>query len=231
VWRHQQLVHRLALPVGGCAIVTIERTRYFTGQLLDEDDLAGEQLYFREKLRRHNRMLHGWGIVSGLAVRADPGGGELTVEPGYALDPYGDEIVVSDAVTVDLHSEDDDGNAVAPCSQHDDHGRKRIRKRRLPERPLYVGIRYAECASRPVPVAESVEYSRTRESFAIKLLTKLPASYRRRRPHGQQRSHSPAEPWVILAEVALDLDLKVSNVDCNAHERRVAARRDGQSTS
>jgi hypothetical protein len=68
-----------------------------------------------------------------------------------------------------------------------------------------------------------VEYSRTRESFAVKLLTKLPASYLRPRPRAQQAKDSLAEPWVILAEVALDLDLRVSNVDCRTHERRVAA--------
>ena len=207
--------------------MTIERNRYFTGQLLDEADLTLEQLYFREKVRRHNRLLHGWGIVSGLDVRSGPADGEVTVEPGYALDHHGDEIVVADAVIVDLLCEDDDGNAVAPCPQPDDHERKRVRKRRSPGRPLYLAIRYAECASRPVPVGESVEYSRTRESFAVKLLTKLPASYRRRRPGGQQNSDSLAEPWVILAAVALDLDLKVSNVDCHTHERRVAAPRDG----
>jgi hypothetical protein len=203
--------------------VTIERPRYFTGQLLDEADLTQEQHYFREKLRRHNRMLHGWGIVSGLAVRPGPTVSELTVEPGYALDGYGDEIVVADPVTVDLLSEDGDGNAVAPCPRPDDHQRKRVRKKRLPKRPLYLAIRYAECASRPVPVGDSVEYSRTRESFAVKLLTKLPASYRRLQPGAQQAGDSLAEPWVILAEVALDLDLRVSNVDCRAHERRVAA--------
>jgi hypothetical protein len=207
--------------------VTIERTRYFTGQLLDEADLMQEQRYFREKVRRHNRMLHGWGIVSGLEVRPGPADGEVTVEPGYALDRYGDEIVVADAVIVDLLREDDAGNAVAPCPHPDDHERKRVRKRRSPARPLYLAIRYAECASRPVPGGESVEYSRTRESFAVKLLTKLPASYRRRRPRGRQDSDSLAEPWVILAEVALDLDRKVSNVDCHTHERRVAAPPDG----
>jgi hypothetical protein len=203
--------------------VTIERTRFFTGQLLDEADLTEEQLYFREKLRRHNRMLHGWGIVSGLGVRPGPADSELTVEPGYALDGYGDEIVVADAVIVDLLSEDDDGNAVTPCQRPDDHERKRLRKRRSPERPLYLAIRYAECASRPVPLGESVEYSRTRESFAVRLLTKLPASYRRRGPRGQQASDPLADPWVILAEVVLDLDLKVSNVDRHTHDRRVAA--------
>ena len=199
--------------------MTIERTRYFAGQLLGEADLTQEQLYFREKLRRHNRMLHGWGIVSGLGVRPGPADGEVTVEPGYALDGYGDEIVVAEAVIVDLLSEDGDGNAVAPCPQPGDHERKRVRKRRSPGRPLYLAVRYAECASRPVPVGESVEYSRTGESFAVELLTKLPGSYRR----GRLNSDSLAEPWVILAELALDLDMKVSNVDCHTHERRVAA--------
>jgi hypothetical protein len=207
--------------------VTVERNRYFAGQLLSEADLTQEQLYLREKARRHNRMLHGWGIVSGLGVRPGPADYELTVEPGYALDPCGDEIVVADAVIVDLRTEDDDGNAVSPCPQPDDHERELVRKKRSPEQPLYLAIRYAECASRPVPGGESVEYSRTRESFAVKLLTKLPASYRRRRPRGRQDSDSLAEPWVILAEVALDLDRKVSNVDCHTHERRVAAPPDG----
>ena len=203
--------------------MTTERTRFFTGQLLNEADLTQEQSYFREKARRHNRMLHGWGIVSGLAVRPGPADSELTIEAGYALDRYGDEIVVAEAVTVDLLTEDEDGNAVAPCPQPDDHDRKRVRKRRSSERPLYLAIRYAECASRPVPVGESVEYSRTRESFAVKLLTKLPASYRRLRPRRQQNRESLADSWVILAEVALDLDRKVSNIDCRTHERRVAA--------
>ena len=45
-------------------------------------------------------MLHGWGIVSGLGIR--PTDSELTIEAGYALDRYGDEIVVAEAVTVDL---------------------------------------------------------------------------------------------------------------------------------
>ena len=164
--------------------MTIERTRYFAGQLLDEADLTQEQLYLREKLRRHNRLLHGWGIVSGLGVRPGPADGEVTVEPGYALDGYGDEIVVADAVIVDLLSEDGDGNAVAPCPQPA-ITIERVRKRRSPGRPLYLAVRYAECASRPVPVGESVEYSRTRESFAVKLLTKLPASYRRRHAAGR----------------------------------------------
>jgi hypothetical protein len=204
--------------------VTIERTRYFTGQVLGEADLTQEQLYFREKARRHNRMLHGWGIVCGLCIRPGPAGGELTVEPGYALDPYGNEIVVEDNVTVDLCSEDDDGNAVSPCPQPDDDQRERVRRERSPGRPLYLAIRYAECATRPVPVGESVEYSRMRESFAVKVLMELPTSYRRHPPSHESDSHSCpdslAEPWVILAEVVLDSNLKASKVDCHTHQRR-----------
>lgn len=203
--------------------MTIERTRYFAGQLLNEADLAQEQLYLREKARRHNRMLHGWGVVAGLGVRQGPEGGALTVEPGYALDPCGDEIVVADPVLVDLHSEDGDGNAVSPCPQPDGRERRRIRKKRSSEQTLYLAIRYAECATRPVPVGDSVEYSRTRESFAVKLLTKLPASHRRRSPRDKQhsRAESRAEPWVVLAVIALDSDLEISKVDCDI-ERRVA---------
>jgi hypothetical protein len=204
--------------------VTLERIRYFAGQLLGEADLTQEQLYFREKARRHNRMLHGWGIVCGLAVRPGPASHELTVEPGHALDPNGDEIVVADDVIVDLRSEDDDGNAVSPCPQPE---RKRVRRKRSPNQHLYLAIRYAECATRPVPAGESVEYSRMRESFAMKLLARLPPSYRRSRPPVKPESHpcpdSPAEPWVILAEVALDSNLEVSHVDCHSHERRVTA--------
>ena len=203
--------------------MTIERTRYFAGQLLDAADLTQEQLYLREKARRHNRMLHGWGVVTGLGVRKGPEAGGLTIEPGYALDPCGDEIVVADPVPVDLRSEDDDGNAVSPCPQPDGRERKRVRRKRSSEQPFYLAIRYAECATRPVPAGDSVEYSRTRESFAVKLLTKLPASYRRRRPRGNQHSRpeSRAEPWVVLAVVAFDSDLQVSKIDCDISRRVV----------
>lgn len=50
----------------------LTRPRYFNGQLLTADDLQAEQNYFREKLRRHNRCLHGWGVVRGLEVTQDP---------------------------------------------------------------------------------------------------------------------------------------------------------------
>jgi hypothetical protein len=206
--------------------VTIERTRYYTGQLLDESDLTQEQRYFREKARRHNRLLHGWGVVCGLHVRPGSAGSTLTVEPGYALDPHGDEILVEHEVTVELFSEDRHGNAVSPCPDADEG--RRVRKKRSPGRPLYLAIRYAECATRPVPVGETREFSRIRESFVVKVLTELPPRDHRRRPSRSPASHpcpeSPAEPWVILAEIALGANLKVSKVDCHI-QRRVGTTR------
>jgi hypothetical protein len=47
------------------------RNNYFPGQLLTADDLARDQKYFRERLRRHNVAL-GFGVVSGLAIEALP---------------------------------------------------------------------------------------------------------------------------------------------------------------
>ncbi len=76
----------------------LKRPNYFSGQILDADTLTAEQSYHREKLRRHNRALLGYGVVSGLAVRVtettDPGGGRVMVDPGYAIDPDGEEISV-----------------------------------------------------------------------------------------------------------------------------------------
>jgi hypothetical protein len=44
------------------------RLRYFYGQMLGAADFQAEQDYFREKLKLHNRCLHGYGVVCGLEV-------------------------------------------------------------------------------------------------------------------------------------------------------------------
>jgi hypothetical protein len=76
----------------------LQRVNYFAGQLLSAKDFVDEQDYFRARLRRRNRLLHGAGIVSGLAISVPPGNGSqgwsVVVEPGLALDPRGEEIEV-----------------------------------------------------------------------------------------------------------------------------------------
>ncbi len=72
----------------------MERTSFYAGQLLTAEDFTREQDYFRSKLKRHNRILHGFGVVSGLRVSVT--GGKVQVEPGFALDCAGNEIAVKE---------------------------------------------------------------------------------------------------------------------------------------
>ncbi len=74
----------------------LRRVRYFSGQLLDADDLRTEQGYLLDRLGRRNRLLYGAGVVDGLEVAvADGGDGpHVVVAPGLAFDPRGREIFV-----------------------------------------------------------------------------------------------------------------------------------------
>jgi hypothetical protein len=70
----------------------LTRPRFFSGKLITPEDLELEQQYFREKLKRHNRSLHGFGIVSGFKVTTKSG--QIIVEPGLALDCEGNELAI-----------------------------------------------------------------------------------------------------------------------------------------
>jgi hypothetical protein len=69
------------------------RPKYFTGQLLTEEDFTAEQSYFLDGRRSDNRHLHGRGVVCGLRVTPSGGGG-VVIGPGLAIDGVGREIVV-----------------------------------------------------------------------------------------------------------------------------------------
>jgi hypothetical protein len=82
---------------GRCPDQTLVRNRYAYGQLLSVDDLNREQEYNRSKHRRHNRLLHGFGVVNGLDVGVESGSpGDLivAVTPGVAIDANGEELVL-----------------------------------------------------------------------------------------------------------------------------------------
>ena len=86
----------------GDAAGALQRVNYFSGMLLGVDDFRAEQNYFRTRLNRHNRLLHGSGIASGLAVTVEDGtngpnglnGPQVSIAPGFALDRHGNEICV-----------------------------------------------------------------------------------------------------------------------------------------
>jgi hypothetical protein len=84
-------------------IVPNKRLKYFTHQFLREQDFEAEQAYHIAMRRLHNRSVHGWGIVDGLAVHKKSDN-EIAVEPGIALDGQGREIVLTERVTRNLSS-------------------------------------------------------------------------------------------------------------------------------
>ena len=90
-------------PCSTCGMLEcLCRPRFFAGQVLTADDLNRLDYYIRAKHRLHNRQLHGWGVVNGLEVTCDACGPGVVVGCGYALNPCGDDIVVCDAVVVDV---------------------------------------------------------------------------------------------------------------------------------
>lgn len=86
-----------------CPDGTLTRNRFFTGKVLTTDDLELDQDYHRTRHRRHNRLLHGVGIVRGLGVGLEPhaGGGDpaIVVSAGVAISPDGEELVVCEPVS------------------------------------------------------------------------------------------------------------------------------------
>lgn len=79
------------------------RPRFFAGQLLTDGDLNRLNHYIIEKNKLHNRYLYGWGVVCGLEVVCDPCSG-VTVNPGYALSPCGEDVIVCQKQSVDVCS-------------------------------------------------------------------------------------------------------------------------------
>lgn len=81
----------------------LERINFFNGRLLTADDLTQEQTYDRGQRCRHNQLLHGAGIVYGLDVSVDSNhSGAIRVEPGLALDCFGNEICIPEPVQLQL---------------------------------------------------------------------------------------------------------------------------------
>jgi hypothetical protein len=210
--------NRVELRLPDCFDSGLLRPRYFARQLLTEHDMKAEQDYFREKQRRHNRFLHGWGCVCGLEVVpastvAAPF--RVRIESGYALGPFGDEIFLADSFFLDL-AQCGPGTATDPCEPS-----VLRRPTSATGQQVFVVIRYAECLARPVRVMpagcacdeEACEYSRIRDSFQIECLTELPPSHQP--PPGPtlcetiQGQHlpvcppCPTEPWVVLAQIEL----------------------------
>src|SRR6266852_6373346 len=94
-------------PKGCCCpvclgLTTLDQPLWGAGQVLMAADLTSLQNYFKAKNRLHNRYLHGWGVVCGLEVVCNDCDGYVTIRPGYAIDPCGNDIIVADCTAFDV---------------------------------------------------------------------------------------------------------------------------------
>ena len=79
---------------------SLVRPRFFSGKKLDAADFAQEQSYILERFKRHNRSLHGFGIVFGLKVTSERG--VIAVSEGMALDCEGNELIIASRQSLSL---------------------------------------------------------------------------------------------------------------------------------
>lgn len=95
----------MAGPSGAFGESPLERPNWFEGRPVTAAGLDEQQLLFRERQRRQNRLLHGWGIVTGLSVCVSVDHAlTLIVDPGFALDAAGNEILVAEHTVIDARA-------------------------------------------------------------------------------------------------------------------------------
>ncbi|CAG0963532.1 MAG: hypothetical protein OIN86_10610 [Candidatus Methanoperedens sp.] len=85
-----------------CEYNDFKRGKYFHGMLMTDRDFTEEQRYHVEKMKLHNRMLHGRGVVRGLGMRSNSDEKSIIIDPGLALDCSGNEIFVCRKYELDL---------------------------------------------------------------------------------------------------------------------------------
>lgn len=224
-----------------------ELPRYYPRQLITPDDLTLEQNYFRDRLRRHNRLLHGWGVVCGALVcpvtTKDANGvvsvalWQVQVQPGYILGPYGDEIVLDCPRTVDLRTRGISGVSGDPCVDVPDPWCSQVTVAREPG-TLYIAVKYKQSMTRPVRVQpigcgcddSSCECSRWHDGYEIGVLTCCPTEGEVPPKPGDLISGDvpscpdcPPQPWVVLASVQVEADGTLILIDNCACRRLVAS--------
>jgi hypothetical protein len=216
-------------PAATTAHDGLARVRFYPRQLLEAEDLRQEQAYHRERMRRHNRYLHGWGVVAGCQVQAEPTTErpwQVRICPGYLLTPQGDDILIRQPATFDIAdctlSGGDPCAFARPCPP--------VSRRALVARTLYLAVRYIECEGRPVRLPGDrcgcgcgdggggggghvrCEYSRIQDGFELCCLSDLPSTHLAADPECDALcqgtllpfdADAAVDPWVVLATVSL----------------------------
>lgn len=175
---------------------------YHFGMLLGVEDFRAEQGFHVGRLRRHQRLLHGAGVVAGYPVDFNAELFDLRVGGGYAIDALGRDLLLEVTQCVNLplwwekHAKDED---------FDD-----IENPKDATFDLEVVVCYATCLDRPVPAiaepcagdAADIAHSRLCETVTLSLLrhktTATPAI-------AEHRYHL-LRLWLGLDSIAVDAE-------------------------
>jgi len=197
-----------------------ERLNYFFGKLLTVRDFQDEQKYFNEKRWLLNRYTIGWGVLCGLKVKAGESQNDkpsVIVQPGLAIDCYGNEIFVGKDTRYELE-------IILPADGEADY---------------YLAIRYKECMSEPVPAptppcdgtAEECNYGRVREMYELTHLKEADLPEVEKFSNGCNElikdqcydyvntcpSRSKYE-WIVLAKITVDKN-GIIHIDNRSHRK------------
>jgi hypothetical protein len=215
-----------------------ERPRYYARQLVTPDDMTLEQDYFRARLRRHNRYLHGWGVVCGAEVVEATKAWKVIVKAGFVLGPYGDEIFIESDQCVDVRK-----RCVPPESPDDEECLEaQPAPADVDTEDQWLAIRYLEKKTRLVKVPlggcgcedSSCEHTRFQDHYEICVIDHCPESHQN--PPGRSSlgggpgnsSEAPdcpecqEEPWVVLSGFTVDEAGKVTLSQCDCRRQVLA---------
>jgi hypothetical protein len=180
-----------------CESTVLCRPRYFPRQLITPEEMILEAQYFRDKLRHHNRLMHGWGVVCGAGVCRVPKSDQpesqqaktgpeyepwkVLVKPGYILGPCGDEIIIECNQIKDLRKQGVTSVSSEPCPEEVDPWCSDP-ETTPHEHTIYVAVKYQEIMTRPIRVQPvgcgcddtPCEYSRWCDGYEIGILDACP---------------------------------------------------------
>ncbi len=214
-----------------------ERPRYFARQLVTPDDMTLEQDYFRARLRRHNRYLHGWGVVCGAEVVESTKPWKVIVKPGYVLGPYGDEIFIEHDQCIDVRK-----RCVTPETPDDEECiEANPVAADVDDEDQWLAIRYIEKKTRLVKVPlggcgcedSSCEHTRFQDAYEICVIDHCPESHQnppgppflgggQNKPEAPDCPECQEEPWVVLSAFTVDDDGTVTLRQCDCRRQVLA---------
>jgi hypothetical protein len=167
----------------------LQRPRFFARQLVTPAELNLGLDYVLERLRVHNRLLHGCGVVCGLKVCRVKGSDDaalpwkVAIEPGHAIDCCGNDLTVDCERVVDLRSV----VTVSACGDPAGEVRDPWCADTWTEREggrVWIAVCYAACRTRPVRTQPAgcgcndtdCEYSRWVDGYEVRVLDEAPES-------------------------------------------------------